>query len=231
MSLQIPHNCQIPCLNEILAKFFDLSSKETHTFIEVGAFDGYNFSNTFALSKIGWEGVYIEPVANFAQVCANVHSFNPGIKTVCCAIGEIEGRASMAVAGTLSTLSKDNLKAYSEIGWAKKDLESLYSGNIEVPVNRLDTVLRNLGVKTIDLLVVDVEGSEESVFKSFSFDEFLPKMIICEIEDAHEDLSKYESIRLSNERVRNHISCAGYSEVYRDQINTIFVHQSVSVLV
>jgi FkbM family methyltransferase len=230
MQLEIPHNCQIGQLSEILGKFFDLESKTKKTFVEVGAFDGYNFSNTFALSKIGWEGIYIEPIPDFAQACANVHSFNSGIKTVCCAIGEIEGNATIAVAGTLSTLSKDNLKAYSEIEWAKKHLENTYVGNVEVPVYRLETVLRVLDVKTIDLLVVDVEGLEESVFKSFSFSEFLPKMIICEIEDCHEDLSKYESIKRSNERVRNHISNASYVEVYRDQINTVFVHKSISAI-
>lgn len=228
MELDIPHNCQISELSKIYKKFFALETGVKGTFVEVGAFDGYNFSNTFALSKLGWSGVYVEPVPQFAQACVNVHSFNLSIRTVCCAISDVEGKANIAVAGTLSTLSAENLKAYSEIEWARNHLNSTYSGEIEISVFRLDTILRKLEVKNFDLLVVDVEGSEENVFKSFSFDEYLPKMIICEIEDDHEDLSKYENIRLSNERVRNHITSAGYVEVYRDHINTVFVHESSS---
>lgn len=223
MFFDLPPNCQIPGLENLYRKYFDIENFSDKLFVEVGAFDGYNFSNTYPLSKLGWKGIYIEPVQEFSNICKNNHSFNEKINVITCAIGEEEGQTEISIAGTLSTVSKENFDAYKKIDWASYHISLTYTGTSIVQVKRLETVLRENNIKNIDVLVVDVEGSEESVFKSFSFNEFLPRMIICEIEDTHKDLSKFSSIKEKNERVRHHILTNGYREVYRDQINTVFI--------
>src|ERR671923_2099072 len=60
-------SCQIPNLGFLLDFFF--GDVAVGTFVEVGAFDGYTYSNTWGLAAAGWRGFYIEPVASHAAQC------------------------------------------------------------------------------------------------------------------------------------------------------------------
>jgi hypothetical protein len=73
-----------------------------------------------------------------------------------------------------------------------------------------------------DVLVVDVEGFEESVFRSFDIKRWRPRMMIVELCDVHQEFSGSEELLSSAGRVRSQILAHGYLEVYRDSINTIF---------
>jgi hypothetical protein len=106
-------------------------------------------------------------------------------------------------------------------------LEQNFSGVREVQVYRLETILDAVGLKNADLLVIDVEGYEESVLRSFDLKQLDPKMLICEIQDGHKDFARYSEIVEREQRVRNFILNSGYSEVYRDQVNTVFVKQEI----
>jgi len=49
-----------------------------------------------------------------------------------------------------------------------------------VATTRLETILRALGVKSIDLLSVDAEGHEYDIFQTFDIEEFKPRIIVAE---------------------------------------------------
>lgn len=227
MQLEIPHDCQIEGLAEIYHKWLIPNVDVNPSFIEIGAYDGLSWSNTYALSKAGWSGLYFEPVVEFARRCAENHAFNKKVRVVCCAIGEVEQLSKVAIAASITTLDPDHLKAYTQISWAKEALEQTFSGFREVPVFRLENVLKELSVSSTDLLVIDVEGYEESVLNSFSMVSLSPKMVICEIQDDHADFSGYQEITERNLRVRNFILSFGYTEVYRDHTNTVFVTNEI----
>src|SRR3990167_6152803 len=70
-----PHeDCQIPVLAEVYQQYF--GQKTDGSFIEIGAYDGVSWSNTVFLAKLGWRGVYVEPIKELADKCKEYHKDN-----------------------------------------------------------------------------------------------------------------------------------------------------------
>ena len=214
--------CQIPNLPEYYEQYF--GTKSNGIFVEVGAYDGDSFSNTSCLSDVGWGGLYIEPVPQFAQACANRHKGNTRVLVAQRAVGE-PGFVTLYVGGTLTTTKKGHVDAYNEIDWAKGHHRG---ESIQVKRDRLDKLMKRGGINPeFDVLVVDVEGSEYEVFETFSLAEWRPKMMIVELEDKHHSFQKYKDIIEPCAALRNLILLNGYKELFVDEINTIFIREDL----
>ena len=48
-------------------------------------------------------------------------------------------------------------------------------------------------------------------------------MMIVELEDAHPDFQAHENIVKENAKLREYIISLDYSEIYKDEINTVFI--------
>ena len=212
-------SCQIPELQTILQSC--LGDFKRGVFVEVGAYDGEKFSNTSWLADNGWRGIYVEPSPEFAGLCRRRHCLN-NVEVVNSAAGESEGEAVLMQMGSLSTMSASTFDAYQHIPWAKNQMDSRLEQKT-TRVQTLDSILEaNSCPKGFDVLVVDVEGFEESVFRSFDLKRWRPRLMIVELCDVHEELNVTAELADSARRVRSRILAAGYQEVYRDHINTIF---------
>jgi FkbM family methyltransferase len=210
-------SCQIQNLSLIYQEYFGYPS--FGTFIEVGAYDGESFSNTSCLADCGWRGIYIEPIYQYCQYCLNRHR-NNNVHVVNCAISSIEGEVDIYVGGPLSSLDVDHVKMFSEIEWSK-DQQFIKDKTKAI---RLDTLFLNYNIQPqFDLLVVDVEGKEEDVFCSFDINFWKPKMVIIELVDEHRSFQPYDNCIFSHKNLRNKMIDSGYIEIYKDEINTIFV--------
>lgn len=189
--------CTIPVLDAIYRHVFDCRSDGV--FVEVGAFDGEEYSNTSCLADLGWRGLYIEPVPFHAELCRARHARNPAVTVEAVAIGQSNGTMELAIAGSLTRPVGDG-------GIVQGDI-------IAVPRRRLDDVLVERGMDPgFDLVVVDVEGHEADVFEGFSLDRWRPRMMIVETTDHPASLA-----------LAAQIGRAGYSALYRDFVNTVFV--------
>jgi FkbM family methyltransferase len=211
-------SCQIPDLGRILGARFD--HKTDGTFVEVGAFDGEMCSNTSFLADLGWRGVYVEPVPAYAQACEDRHRRNSRVSVLQCAVGAVEQTVTLSIGHVLTTADPQMAQAYGQIEWAKP----FHRGEtVAVQQLRLDSILALEDIpREFDLLVVDVEGSEESVFASFDLVTWRPRMIIAEIEDGHPSFQAFPAIIERAQRVRQLVLGQRYTEIYRDSINTIF---------
>jgi FkbM family methyltransferase len=212
------HTCQIPNLNQIYQFYFP--GKYEGFFVEVGAFDGETYSNTSHLADSGWSGIYIEPIQNHYLKCVDRHKDNE-VKVLNCSVGSEEKEVSLYVggfAGELTTANLQQLEIYSNTWWS-----SNYNF-IEEKCNqvRLDTILTEENVKDIDILVVDVEGNEKDIFDSFDLNIWTPKMMIIELVDENVDYVEYTERIDECVGLRKTLENFGYSEIYRDNINTIF---------
>ena len=189
-------------------------------FVEVGAADGQTFSNTSFLADLGWRGLYIEPVPQFAAACAKRHRQNAQVQVAQCAIGQQEKMIELHFGSVLTTADAATREAYGQIEWAK----SFHQGQtLQVQQIPLAKVLQAAQMPNrFELLVVDVEGGEESVFNSFSLTEWRPRMMIVEIEDAHPSFQQFPAITARARALRERLLGAGYGEIFRDEINTIF---------
>jgi len=219
----ISKTCQINNLNEIYLKYFGYPS--SGYFVEVGAYDGESFSNTSCLSDQGWNGLYVEPIYEFYLRCLKRHDKNDVI-VANVAIGLEEKEVKIYQGDTLTTLNEAQVGRYNEIDWSKH----ISFSETTCDQMRLDSLMEKLEVpKNFDILVVDVEGKESEVFKTFELDEWNPKMLIVELEDEHESFQKYPELIIEIKELRNFIHKKGYVEIYKDHINTVFVKNEIKL--
>jgi FkbM family methyltransferase len=218
------HSCQIPGLAEIYLRVFGY--RTNGTFVEVGAYDGETVSNTSCLADIGWRGVYIEPVPQYAQACRDRHRANGNVSVVQCAVGQSETPVSLHVGGVLSTSDPQMVRVYGQIDWAA----GFHRGaSLVVPQRRLEAILTAEKISPgFELLVIDVEGGEEGVFAGFDLAAWRPQMLIIELEDYHPSFQKFPSVVERARRIRNMVVANGYTEIYRDTINTVFWNDAVA---
>jgi FkbM family methyltransferase len=212
-----PRACQLPVLGGLYELLF--GQRTDGTFVEVGAFDGETYSNTSCLADRGWRGLYIEPVPAACTRCRERHAGNPTVQVVECAIGAADGSAALWQNGPCSTLSEAEHAFNLERGLV---LEPEIT-RIDVPVRRLDDVLIEAGIAPrFDLLVVDVDGTEEAVFAGFTMARWRPRYLLVELIEDSGQFAGHAGLIGAARRVREHIADVGYREIYRDPSNTLF---------
>lgn len=212
--------CQIATCYHLLSTF--LGERSFGCFVEVGAHDGWSASNTWGLATRGYRGLMIEPVSSLASACRANHARHPLISVIETAVGA-PGTQTVEIhlAGLLTTANKKLYVEYGTISWASNFLTADVS---HVPCVALDSLLMEYEIPTgFDLLVVDVEGFEAEVFLGFDLDYWLPKMLIIELADTHPSI---QTTRDVDARLSRRILEAGYSVVWKDATNTVFVQDA-----
>lgn len=211
-----PASCQIRELATLYRLF--LGERRDGLFVEVGAYDGITFSNSSCLADVGWHGILIEPVPDFAEACRQRYRGNDRVQVIQAAVGATNEPIEITVAGVLSTTDQGLLAKYRELEWAKGDVE--HARTLTVTQRTLDDVLDAAAVnRQIDVLIVDVEGAEAAVFAGFTVLRWRPRMIIAELSHTHQDLHA----RSADAGLQRQIESWGYSVIYKDEINTIFL--------
>jgi FkbM family methyltransferase len=161
-------------------------------FVEVGANDPRERSQTWHLEQAGWTGILIEPQPDLAtKLRANRKA---KIFEVACSSPENAGRElPLHVAGPLSTLDRKHMAP----GATPEKV-------ITVPIRTLDSILMEAGCPAkFDFLSIDVEGHEIEVLRGFDIAHWRPRLIL--LEDHVADLSKHRYLTASGYRiVRRH---------------------------
>lgn len=211
--------CQIPYLGFLYETVF--GKKSSGCVIEVGAYDGQYLSNSSCLIEKNWSGVLIEPVPHLAEACRIRYSKNENVVVCELAIGSTSGKSQITYMDTMSSMSSALTEEYKTKRWANESLRM--SRELDIIVDTLNNVLELNGISPeFEVLIVDVEGMESEVFNGFALDFWKPKMLIVELSDFHPDL---KTGREDSHRLYQEILLADYYVIYKDHINTIFVHR------
>lgn len=170
-------------------------------FVEVGANDPRQGSQSWHLEQAGWRGVLVEPQPDLAAILRAARSAK--VFAVACSSPQNAGRnLPLHVAGPMSSLDRERMAP-----------GALPEKTIEVPVRTLDEILTEAGAPTpLDLLSIDVEGHELEVLGGFDFMRWRPNLIL--IEDHVSDLSRHRFL-----------TQAGYRLVRRTDNNGWYVPQ------
>ena len=218
-----PPTCQVPNMGGKWEALF--GRRTTGYFVEVGAYDGESFSNTSCLADVGWSGLYVEPIAEFAEKCRLRHAENAGVSVVVAAAAEAAGETEIFVGDTLTTIVGEQVEDYEKIDWAK----GLHQGQKrKIATETLDTLLGRVGAPTgFDVLVVDVEGAEDRVLAGFDLEMWKPKALLIELEDEHPDFRDNDRVVRQATAVRRRLESAGYRIYFRDHINSLYVRADV----
>lgn len=144
--------------DSILLEFFGLEYKGL--IVDIGALDGYHLSNSFLLSELGWKSILVEAHPELSKVCINNRKKDIVIPK---AVANINGTIKMKIS------NRGSHSHISNIG-------------IDIECETLDFMLsRTVPENTvIDVLSIDVDGSEEYMFKEFTIEKWSPSIIILE---------------------------------------------------
>jgi FkbM family methyltransferase len=209
--------CQVPHLSELFVERFGYITDGS--FVEIGAFDGYTWSNTWGLAEAGWKGLMVEPQPEFFDKCVERHGQNPRINLECCCIGsEDKDEVKLFLGKSISTTVLERVELYAEFDWSSY-LGMKEEEFIVCPMMTLDTLLEKHHWKEgFEVLVVDVEGAEPAVLSGFDLELWKPRMVIIELHEEYPD----ERLSANAGSVGRLFARCGYEKLYADQINTIF---------
>lgn len=178
--------CSWPALNGLDRKLARHLPFHDGWFVEAGANDGYQQSNTYHLARFkGWKGVLIEPVSHLAEAC---RKNRPESQVHACALGppELSGSVlQMRYAGLMTAVcgalgGADAEKQRAAEGLRIQGLETR-ERVFDAPVRTLSEVLvESHTPEDFDLLSLDVEGYELEVFKGLDLKRHTPRLICVE---------------------------------------------------
>jgi FkbM family methyltransferase len=148
-------------------------------FVEFGATDGVEGSNTVALEKhFGWKGILVEPGRCWHDsLFSNRGNGESVIDTRCVSekSGEMLEFAETAVA-TLSTLASH----LSDVDHSTQSRNENYSTYLVESISLCDLLVEHKAPNVVDYISIDTEGSEFNILQSFNFDKFFVKLITVE---------------------------------------------------
>ncbi len=190
---------------------WDMLGRQTEGFfIEVGAFDGYSFSVTYALEAIGWSGLLVEAIPERAAEC---RKRRPGSRVEHAAISR-PGAGSTAtfhvaadeLGGMRSFLHTTavNISSMDEAGVQRRP--------VTVPLTTMNDLLKSHS-GPIDAAVIDVEGGEVALLEGFDLKKYRPRLML--IEDA---------MMGRDPALAKYMSTQPYTQVGWLEFNRIYVH-------
>ncbi len=171
-------------LDEIIETYV---SYDGGVFVEAGANDGINQSNTYYLERYrGWTGLLIEPVPALATLARRFRTST----VVECALGDspsADCRQSILAGDLRSAMMELALVGSDQVRAIEHVMKDAESGakvhEVSVTVRTLSGVLDESGIKHLNLLSLDVEGFELAALRGIDMSRHRPDVLVVETED------------------------------------------------
>jgi len=154
--------------------------KRNGTFVDIGAYDGFDISNTFHFDTVSdWEGICIEPnPLTFKELEKNRNCILEN-----CAIGDEEGELDFVAiygGGASGSGFDDPTGKVRETAITETARDGATWEIMKVPTFRLDTILDKYNYKIVDYCSIDVEGFEINVVKSINWNNYYIQYLTVE---------------------------------------------------
>jgi len=151
-------------------------NKRNGFFIEAGAWDGEQLSNTLYLeTELGWEGLLVEPNKPIYDILVgkqrNAYSINS-----CLATDKHAQRVKFDTADVYGAIDDDNDPENSrwkqiKTAWAPSYLhKEIERETVLTQCFPIFSILLSLGLPRVDFFSLDIEGAEMAVLKTIPFD-------------------------------------------------------------
>ncbi len=178
-------------------------------YIDVGAQDPISDSVSKAFYDLGWRGVHVEPVPQFAQ---SLREQRPDEQVFQVALGATAGTEKLyCIAGTgLSTVVEGVARRHTSEG-------AFVAEELSVPRLTLDMVFATLPASQIvHWLKIDVEGAESEVLKGWDKKKYRPWVVVVEATQPGSTLENFTDWELQ-------LTSQGYVHVYSDGLNRFYL--------
>jgi FkbM family methyltransferase len=185
-----------------------LSNKKNGYYVEFGADDGIQNSNSYFLHKrFGWSGLLAEPnPERFKELKRNRQNDFVSNELIW---REKDVELEFTIAGQLSTISD-----FEESDFMKNERKRVSTKKIKFLTTDLESVLKNANApKYIDFLSIDTEGSEFDILEKFNFDQYIFKVICVEHNNDQEKKNKLDGLLISN-GYKQYLNFAGGADAF-----------------
>jgi len=160
--------------------------KRNGFFVEFGATNGIDLSNTYLLEKrFGWNGILAEPATCWHEELKKNRTASIEIDCVWVESGK-SLNFNMVSDAELSTINKFNDRDHHA------NLRQQGTNYQVKTISLLDLLVKYNAPKNIDFLSIDTEGSEFDILSAFDFDQYTISIITCEHNFTHDRQKIYE---------------------------------------
>lgn len=175
--------------------------KRGGVFVEVGAYDGETMSNTLFFERfLGWSGVCVEPLPSaFAKLSS--------MRTALCVnagVSDYEGEGEFADVDMPAHYGKMYSGLVDNYDERHRQFINNYAQGgqrLKVKVRRLGDILDESGIRCIDYMSIDTEGSEIKIIRSLDWTRF--DVDVVSIENNYQD-----------QAIVDHMAAVGYDRVH-----------------
>jgi FkbM family methyltransferase len=183
--------------------------KMTGFFVDVGAYDGVTYSNTYVFEQLGWRGVLVEADPEAVEACRRNR---PGSVVIHAAASSSSSHGSVELH---RVGGKPGLEMLSFTCVHPKHVDRCRRdggviSTMQVPCRTIDDILTETCVTCIDFVSIDVEGAELDVLRGFDVNRHKPRMIVVE--------SAYDK-----QQIRDYLETCGYRIALEIEFNDFFV--------
>jgi len=175
-----------PALHGMDRRLAELLGDRAGFFVEAGANDGYDQSNTYALARLrGWRGLLVEPIPALYEETVLTRPESEVRNVALVRHGHPEETVTMRHGGLMSVVAGARGSEEDDRAWVAEafrlGLEHEYT--VEVPARTLDDLLVEIGDPAVDLLSLDVEGYETEVLRGLDLERRGPAFMLVEVRD------------------------------------------------
>jgi FkbM family methyltransferase len=173
-------------------------------FLDIGAYDPFEFSNTRALYECGWSGVMVEPSPGPMASLVREYGNDPRVTLVQAAVGLMEWDSPIPMHVTDDCVSTLKEREYEK--WRHK---AKFTGSVLVPVVTLEEIGEQF--PKFDFINFDAEGvSVDLCLHAIVELGWRPHCVCCEIDGRGLELG-------------DTLGFVGYLKVYENGTNVVLV--------
>jgi FkbM family methyltransferase len=199
-------------LQQDLFVLLSFKFKSNGFFVEFGATNGINLSNTYILEKnFGWKGILAEPARSWHTSLRKNRSAEIETRCIWKESGKILqfNETEVGELSTLDSFSNQDMHAISRENGVKYTVET---------ISLLDLLVKFQAPKFIDYLSIDTEGSEFEILENFDFNTYAFGFISCE-----------HNFTENRAKVFKLLSQHGYTRVFEpySQFDDWYLHKSL----
>ncbi len=181
-------------------------------FIEIGAYDGITFSNTYFFEKDrNWKGICVEPM----PIAFNKLKLNRNCDLINGCIYSKEGFVEFLQVEGASEMLSGISETYDSRHCSRIDKEIVERGGekkyIKVKAYNLINLLNERNIQEVDFCSIDVEGGEWDVLQTIDFSKIKIKSFT--IENNYKD-----------DKIKNYLISKGYIYIGKLEMDELFVN-------
>ena len=207
-------------VSQDLFVFYFSKNQKKGFFIEIGACDGFNLSNTYMLEKAGWSGIICEP-SKYWHLRIKKRDCMISKKAVFSESGTKikfdEFPTSPELSGFNKYLDNDDNKEIRSKGYKS---EAFQTYDVET-ITLNDLIAENTDKKSIDYISIDTEGSEYEIIKNFDFNKYAVEIFTIEHNYIKEKRDKIYDLLTKNNYARIFDNLSHWDDWYIKKDNSI----------